>query len=503
VARRPSARAAKHAQRALPPRTNPCAPGQSGGQYQPLTPVQVQRIYTESLRILDQIGMADVPPVLLEKALAYGATLNDGGRLCYPPTMVEKIIAGACKQFTFYGRDPKHDIEVGGDKVYFGTGGAAVQTLDLYTSQYRPSTLVDLYDFTRLVDQLPNVAWFTRCCVATDVTDLYELDINTAYALLRGTSKPVATSFTLPEHVDPIIDMFDIALGGVGKFAQKPFCKAHISPVISPLKYGEDAVMVALACMSRGMPISNITAGMTGATSPAPLAGTLALTLAETLASLVMTNVFEPGYPMIFSNWPLVIDLRTGAFRGGGGEMALLNAASAQLSNSLGLPSGCGSSMTDAKAPDAQMGMEKAISALACGLAGGNMVYESSGMMASLLGASFEAFVMDDEMLSHVHRAIRGIEVTDENLGFESIQAAVAGSGHFIDAPETMASMERDYYYPKLADRDEPIVWQEAGAVDHWHRAKVKVEQLLQQQPSYLDPEIDLEIRQRYPILLA
>ena len=110
-----------------------------------------------------------------------------------------------------------------------------LQTLDLYTSQYRPSTLVDLYDFTRLVDQLPNVAWFTRCCVATDVTDLYELDINTAYALLRGTSKPVATSFTLPEHVDPIIDMFDIALGGVGKFAQKPFCKAHISPLFRHL----------------------------------------------------------------------------------------------------------------------------------------------------------------------------------------------------------------------------------------------------------------------------
>ena len=270
--------------------------------------------------------------------------------------------------------------------------------------------------------------------MATDVTDYYDLDINTAYVMLKGTTKPIGMSFHIDEHVDPIIDMFDIALGGKDKFSEKPFCKAHISPVISPLKYGEDAVMVALECMKYGVPMSNIVAGMTGATSPAPLAGTLALTLAETLASLVMTNVFEPGYPMIFSNWPLVIDLRTGAFRGGGGEMALLNAASAQLSNSLGLPSGCGSSMTDAKAPDAQMGMEKAISALACGLAGGNMVYESSGMMASLLGASFEAFVMDDEMLSHVHRAIRGIEVTDENLGFESIQAAVAGSGHFIDA---------------------------------------------------------------------
>ena len=503
MARRPSARAAKHAQRARPPVTNPCPPGQSGGQYQPLTPSQVRRIYAESLRILDEIGMADVPPVLLEKALDYGAKLNDGGRLCYPPAMVDKIIAGACKQFTFYGRDPKHDIEVGGDKVYFGTGGAAVQTLDLHSGQYRPSTLTDLHDFTRLVDQLPNVAWFTRCCVATDVPDLYELDINTAYALLKGTTKPVATSFTLPEHVAPIVEMFDMAMGGKGKFAQRPFCKAHISPVISPLKYGEDAVMVALECMKYGVPMSNIVAGMTGATSPAPLAGTLALTLAETLAALIMVNVFEPGYPMIFSNWPLVIDLRTGAFRGGGGEMALLNAASAQLSNSLGLPSGCGSSMTDAKAPDAQMGMEKALSALACGLAGGNMVYESSGMMASLLGASFEAFVMDDEMLSHVHRTIRGIEVTDEDLGFESIKAAVAGSGHFIDATETMMSMERDYYYPKLASREEPIVWQESGSLDHWDRAKVKAQQLLQHQPSYLDPEIDLEIRKNFPILLT
>jgi trimethylamine--corrinoid protein Co-methyltransferase len=337
--------------------------------------------------------------------------------------------------------------------------------------------------------------------VATDVPDLYELDINTAYALLKGTTKPVATSFTLPEHVAPIVEMFDMALGGPGKFAEKPFCKAHISPVISPLKYGEDAVMVALECMKHGVPMSNIVAGMTGATSPAPLAGTLALTLAETLAALVMVNVFEPGYPMIFSNWPLVIDLRTGAFRGGGGEMALLNAASAQLSNSLGLPSGCASSMTDAKAPDAQMGMEKALSALACGLAGGNMVYESSGMMASLLGVSFEAFVMDDEMLSHVHRTIRGIEVTDEALGFESIKAAVTGSGHFIDAPQTMESMERDYYYPKLADREEPIVWQESGSMDHWDRAKIKAVQLLQNEPTYIDPEIDAAIRHKFPIL--
>jgi trimethylamine--corrinoid protein Co-methyltransferase len=180
--------------------------------------------------------------------------------------------------------------------------------------------------------------------------------------------------------------------------------------------------------------------------------------------------------------------------------MALLNAASAQLSNSLGLPSGCAASMSDAKIPDAQMGMEKALAALACGLAGGNMVYESSGMMASLLGASMEAFVMDDEMLSHVQRCVRGIEVDEEHLGFDSILAAVTGAGHFIDQPQTMLAMERDYYYPKLADRQEPDVWQATGSQDHRQRARVRVEELLRQQPHYLEQKIDKVIRNKYPI---
>ncbi len=147
---------------------------------------------------------------------------------------------------------------------------------------------------------------------------------------------------------------------------------------------------------------------------------------------------------MIFSNWPLVIDLRTGAFAGGGGETALLNAASAQVSNWLGLPSGVAASMTDAKAIDAQYGAEKALTALAAGLAGGNLVYESSGMTAALLGASFEAFVLDDEMHSAIYRTLRGVEVSEETLGYDAIVEAVLGDGHFLGGGHTLAAMERD-----------------------------------------------------------
>ncbi len=499
-----SSRQAMLARRSKPPVINPAPPGPVGGQYRPLTDTQIKQIYDTALRMLAELGMGDSPPKLTEQALKCGATINELNRLCFSRGMVEDIIDEACKSFTLHGRDPDTSFEVGGEHVYFGTGGTAVQTLDLDSHIYRPSTLKDLYDFARLADTLPNLSWFKGCCVATDVPDPFDLDINTAYCLLRGTNKPIATNFTLGSHVDPVVDMFDRVAGGEGKFAEKPFCKAHISPIISPMRFGADAFEVMLACLRRGIPINNITAAMSGATSPATIDGMLAASFAEALASLVMVNVFSPGYPMIFSNWPFVIDLRTGAFCGGGGEISLLNAGSAQLSNFIGVPSGVASSMSDAKAVDAQMGMEKALSALACGLSGANMVYESAGMMASLLGASFEAFIVDDEMLSHVYRMIRGIEVSEETLAFESMKNVITGEGHFIGESQTLEAMERDYYYPRLGDRQEPSTWAEQGALDIWQKANAQAREVLENHhPETISRTVDEKIRQAFGIKIA
>jgi trimethylamine--corrinoid protein Co-methyltransferase len=471
--------------------------------FKPLNEADLTSIIDTAYRLLAEIGMGETPERFANIAIAKGAYFNDRGRLCYSRSMVEDVIDGAAKRFVLHGREAKHDIDIGGSKVYFGTGGAAVQTLDIDTGQYRPSTLNDLYDFTRLIDTLENVSWFTRCCVATDVADSFDLDVNTAYALMRGTTKHIGTSFTLAETVAPIISMFDHALGGTGQYRKRAFCKAHISPVISPMRYGEDAVDVTFACIEHGVPINAIIAAQSGATAPAPLAGMLAQTTAETLAGLMLVNLIEAGYKMIFSNWPLIIDLRTGAFCGGGGEIALLNAASGQIANHLGLPGGAASSMSDAKAVDAQMGMEKALSALSAGLAGTNMIYESSGMMASLLGASFEAFILDNEMLSHVYRAVRGVEVNEDTLSFEAIKAAITGDGHFLGGDDTIEAMLRDYYYPDIADRNDPATWSDLGAKQAWSNARLKAQQILDSHhPAYLSTEADRWMRDHFNILL-
>jgi len=317
---RRSGRQHRLAQRAAPPKVNPAPAGQIGGQYRPLSETDLKDIYQTALRLLSDLGMGEVPDRLRDDLVAAGAIATDNGRVSFPNALVEDAIAMSAKTFVLHGRDPDRSIEVGGEKVYFGTGGAAVNTLDMETGLYRPSTLKDLHDFTRLQDTLDNVAWITRCCIATNLPDNFDLDVNTAYALMRNTTKPVATAFTIAEHVDPIVKMLDIAAGGEGEFAKRPFLKTHINPVISPMRFGEDAVEVVYECIKHNIPMSCITAAQAGATAPATMAGFLAQSLAETLASLVMVNVISPGFPMVFSNWPLVIDLRSGAFAGGGGR---------------------------------------------------------------------------------------------------------------------------------------------------------------------------------------
>ena len=504
--RRGRARAAKLAERGGGDASGPApvSPGLRGGRYLPLSERDLARIHDAALQVLERVGMADPTPALRDLALEKGARINDKGRLCYPRSLVEDTIAGAAHGLTLYARNPDKDLEVSGRRVHFGTGGAAVKVLDPTDGRYRDAGLTDLYDFARLVDRLDNVHWFTRCVIATELADSRELDLNTAYACLAGTDKHLGTAITVAENVAPVIALFDRVLGGEGAFAKRPVCKLHASPIVPPLRYGADACDTIFQAVRHGMPINAITAGQSGATAPAALAGTLVQTVAETLAALLLVNLIRPGHPFIFSNWPMVSDLRTGAFSGGGGEEAILNAAAAQIGNFYDLPSGVAAGMADSKIPDEQAGYEKALTTALAGLAGANLVYESSGMLASLLGCAFESFVLDDEMLGFVLRAVRGIEVTEETLAVDTIEEVATGAGHFLGSSQTLELMEKEYVYPRLGDRSTPEEWQQQGGSDIRARALARVREILAEHyPAHIDPALDADIRARFPIRLS
>ena len=502
--RRSGGREARRIKRGEAGPSRAVAGGVAGGQYKPLSDHDISRIHGTVLDVLEKVGMGDAPAAVRDLALSRGCHINDLGRLCFPRALVEDVIAGAGRGFTLYGRDSKYDLDVSGARVHYGASGVAVLVPDFATGRYRPSTIADLYDFARLVDVLENVHFFNRPVIGRDIDDPAVHDINMSYVSVAGTKKHIAVGFNAGAHVQATRDLFDMVLGGEGRFQQRPFCSVGSCAVVSPLRFAEENCEVSMAATRLGFPVNMIIAGQAGATAPAALAGTLVQTTAETMAGLLLVNFVQPGHPMVFSNWPLVSDLRTGAFSGGGGEEAVLTAASAQISRFYDLPGGVGAGMADSKVPDNQAGYEKGITTALAGLAGANMIYEGAGMLASLMACSFEAFVIDDDMLGSVLRAIRGIEVTDETLSFEQIRAAVEGPGHYLGSQQTLSLMEMEFVYPKLGDRSDTDTWEAGGGRDIRERAREKVREILSSHyPAYIDPAIDEEIRRRFPIVFS
>ena len=112
--------------------------------------------------------------------------------------------------------------------------------------------------------------------------------------------------------------------------------------------------------------------------------------------------------------------------------------------------------------------------------------------------------MLDNEMIANIQRAIRGFEVSDETLGYDAIVGHVMNEGHFLGGEQTMGAMLRDYYYPKLANRDNPTIWAETGSPDAWRTAKAKVQEILAKpRADYVDEATDKAIRERFAIYIA
>lgn len=479
-------------------------PGQKGGHYRVLSDRDMQRIHGAVLEVLSTIGMAEATALVREMALAFGCREDEDGRLLFPRALVDDTLASAGREFTMYSRDGQHDLHIGGGKVHFATSGEAISILDPGTRTYRPSVLLDIYDGARLCDRLEHIHQFGQTCVATDMTDPLERDCSIAYALAAATSKTSGMSISGAGNLKTVIQLYDMILGGEGKFVRRPFCSiGGCCPVVSPLRFAQESLETLVETVRLGLIGDIAIAGQAGATAPVTLAGALVQSLAETIACLCIVNMVRRGAPMMFGAWPFVSDLRTGSFTGGSGEQGLLMAAVAQMGNFYDLPSSVAAGMSDSKMPDNQAGFEKGISTAVCALAGGNFVSEAAGMQASLLGVSYEALVIDNDMLGVVQRTLRGIEVSDETLAIETMREVVKGPGHFLGHAETLAKMESEYLYPALADRQTPHVWHQQGAKDMHEAAQERVREILSTHyPELIDPALDAELRSRFPIKL-
>jgi len=472
-----------------------------GGGYNVLTDKEIRQVHETSIRVLQNVGFEINHPPALELFEKHGARVDyETHRVYVPRELVSRAIKQAPEEFVFYGRKPGREITVGGKKVNFGTGGLALYVLDLERNK-RPGSIADVAELARLADKLEYLDFFINPLYPHDI-NIEAIDINTKYQGLLNTSKPVMGGIFSKQGMEDSIKIASIVAGGLENLQRRPFI-GFISSITSPLKLSPEHADYIMAVAEYGLPLATSTAPAAGATAPITLAGTLVQQNAEALMGVILTQLVNPGTPVLYSAVPVTMDMRTMSFLMGSIETGLMNAAITQMAHHYRLPCYLTVGTTDSKLPDAQAAHEGATTAMLAALAGGNFIHEAFGMLDGALTVSYAQYIIDNDIVGSCLRTLRGIEVTEDTLAYDII-AKIGPGGNYLSEEHTIKYMRTEGYSPRASDRQPYHRWIDAGSKDSWRRAEDIAAQILQE-PSeqIISPEIDAKVRAQFPELVS
>ena len=463
--------------------------GVEGGSYKPLSETDIEKIHHASMEVFEEVGIQVNYPMALEAFRQAGAEVDDKNNIVrLKPDLARKLLSTAPSSITLHGREASGelDLELGGARVYMGTGGTALNVQEPGSRETRRAVLKDVVNMARMVDELDNIHFYMLNVYPSDLP-VEEIDVNRFGAALNRTRKHIMGGVYTVEGVRNVIRMAEKIAGSAEALRKKPFISMVACP-ISPFKLDESYGELAVEAAKNSIPVVVPAEPLCGATAPITLAGNLVIQNVDTLAGIMMTQLANPGCPAIYGCISSITDLRDMKYLAGAVEMGLMNAAAAQMAQLYELPFYATAGMTDSKAIDAQAGYESAITSTLVALAGANFIHDAAGFVEFCMTASYDKLVVDNEIIGMVMRAVEGIEVNDKTLAMDEIKKVGPG-GHFVASRHTRKFMRTEHYQPQLSDRETRDKWQNAGSLDTGERTESYVRSVLDRSPENILPE--------------
>jgi len=456
-----------------------------------LTPNEVQRIHEATLNIIENVGVRFPSKRALEIWEAYGARVDHDQMIVkVKPHLIEEALKKAPPVYPLAARDPAQDLILDGNHVYVGTDGCGVEVIDLHTGQRRTSCLQDVADIARIADNLEEVA-FHWVAVSAQDKPVETRGLHEIKAIWENSTKHVQSESIYNEsEARAAIEMAAAIAGGREELRQRPVLSL-MQCTASPLGHDGGSLEAALLAAEAGIPTGFMTMAACLTTSPATMAGTLAVGNAEVIAATALLELAYPGAPVFYAAAQTASDLRSGAYTGGGPEDFLFGAATNLLSDFYNIPLSMGSFATGAKEPNWQAGIENSLSTFMACVVMSDMLLGVGFLHGSRIW-SYAEMLMDCEIFSIIHKTMQGIVVDDETLALDTI-AAVGPGGNFLMQKHTRQHM-RDIFLPQFMDRRPYNEWEsKKNDGRDWALAKAR-EIHAKHRPEPLDPRLSAEM---------
>ncbi len=420
---------------------------------------ELEAIHAATLQILWNTGIKVETPEALDIFASSGATVHRKdkyGIVKIPNYMVEDAIRSTPRTGMFYGRRPEDDYFTDSNRVAFTAGfGEHVKIVDPDTRQVRPTVKQDLANITRIQDYLSVTPVIERAACSGDQLPASQTLHNYA-AMVKNTSKHCFLGFSGGRNAEKIMEIAKIAVGGEENFKDRPTVTGFVCPT-SPLSLVDEACSSIIACARGGIGISIIPMSLSGASSPATLAGVVVQHNAEVLSALILAQLTRKGTPCVYCGCCTIMDLKLACSPVGVPEMAQLSVATAKMAQFYQLPSWVGACASDSKLPDAQQGYDFTLTAMPAALAGANVIY-GLGAIESIITFDYAAMIMGAEQAERITRVIGGITITDENMALDLIHEVGPG-GEYMTRKHTFQHM-REMSSGKLFNRFNREAWE-------------------------------------------
>ncbi len=472
-----------------------------GGQYKPFTDEEVKKIDEAAGTLLEKGGVKVFTQTGREAFKAAGADVDESECLVkIPKSMLEDAVASAPSKVVLCGRDPDRDCSLEGSNVYLGTGGTAINVLDMETGERRPSTNRDVREMARLMDALENVSVFTINVFPNEIANKDEVDINRFYSAITNTSKHVMGGIYSLKGLKEVVEMASMIAGGEHRLRARPFV-SFITLIISPFKIDDIYGECTCYCAEKGLPVVVPTEPLCGTTSPITMASNVVMHTAETLSGVVMTQLINKGTPVICGSVGSITDLRTMGHLSGTIERGMINAGVSQMAQYYQIPYYSTAGMTDSKVVDAQAGYESGMMNLLVAMSGANYIHDAAGLMEFDLTASYEKLVIDNEIIGRCLRVLRGIEVNDDTIALD-LMLDVGPGGDYLGEEHTIRYMRKEFFESTVSSQEHRDAWERNGERDTVTRAGGIAKELLNSHtPPPIETNIEKQIRNRFPAI--
>lgn len=463
-----------------------------------LSEEQMDKLHGASMRVLSELGIKVMSRRVLDIFEAAGALVDRAeGIVRADESLISEAIRTAPPTFTLNSRNPEKQLLLGGNAMVFGLVAGPPNVHDCIRGR-RNGNLADYENFIRLAHHFNAIH-----IIGNQVVAPMELPANSRHL---DAYRANLTLSDLSFHCTAIgrgraldgIRMMAIARGASLEDMRASPGVITIISVNSPRLFDDSMAEGLMTMAEHGQPVTITPFTLMGAMTPVTLAAALVQQNAEALFGVALTQLVNPGTPVMYGAFTSNVDLRSGAPAFGTPENAKANIIGGQLARRYKLPYRSSNSNAS-NVVDLQAAYETGMVTWGAVLGGANMIYHAAGWLEGGLTASYEKFILDVEILQNMIEFLAPIPFDDDDLGFDAIKS-VAPGGHFFGAEHTMSRFEHAFYRPMLSDWRNHDSWAAAGGSDALQRATSLWQQALRE---YEEPKLDAGVREELDAYVA